>query len=456
MKVVEKLLDTLKKRISRHNKRNLIIALCVLLAVSLIITGYQTIMQSHIQSMIVTLNYEGAKQGLNPDGSRFEILDIKSDDVLKSAVNILGDRSLSVEELKNRITIESKMPQTAIETTKAAIASGSTYSYNPSEFDIYYSQKSKIGANNTVDFLYALAEAYKQHFMNRYSEKNTILEFDGEYRSGDYEYYEIQEFLSDKVNSMIAYLSRHKDEDSTFRSVQTGYSFENIVNMLLNLRDQDIEKLRAYIVQNQIADDKFEFVEKMRYLADRDEREYRKNIQASEISRNALLEYDPKITGVIFIPSIDELNEYYMSRTKTGIDNIAKRSYNDGITANNYKKKADERNYVIGKYMEAKENNGTAETADLMISDLCTNLEKISSIAIMTDNEYVSEKTKDYITFNLPTQGIVIPILDFIKNFVICMIAGYVLLRVAVLIKRLLSSKKGAIAEKIKKVVEDK
>ena len=453
--MIRKLFEMLKKRIFRRGKKRAVTILSVILVLAIGLTVYQSVSQTYIDSMIITLNYEGAKKGLNPDGSRFKISEIESDEVLESAINIMGDNSLSVDSMKERITIESKMPLSAIEKTQTSIASGTDYSYNPSEFDVYYSQENKFGKNNTVEFLTALSKAYNEYFMNKYSDKNNILEFDGNYHAGEYEYYEIQEFLEDKINSMITYLSSRHSENPTFRSVQTGYSFENIISMLKNLRDQDLHKLSAYIVQNQIADNKSSFINKQKYLADKQDEKYQMNMRSSLIAKEALLEYDPNITGVAFIPSVDQYNEYYMSRTKTGLDNIVVRSHNLGVTANQFKKSADERRYLVEKFSAETYSVGTNAGADEMINELCEHLEKISTLALKTDNEYVSDKTKNYITFNLPENNFSIPIIAFFKNFFMLLFLWYVAYRAADFVKKRFEKNKEAIKNKIKTVIEE-
>lgn len=420
MRYIKRIVLSFYWRVLNLSKKKVAMILAISLVLSVILTTVQGISSSYINSMIVTLNYEGAKEGLNPDGSRFNISEIVSDEVLKKAISVMGDNSLTVEGLKSRITIDSKMPLSAIEKTTAAIASGSNYRYNPSEFDVYYSQKKKLAKNRTIDFIHALSKAYNEYFFNKYSEKNVILEFDISTAFGDYDYYEIQRVLSDKIGSMITYLSKHHGESPAFRSEDTGYTFENLTNMLINLRDQDLEKLRAYIIQNRISNDTGEFIRKQQYLADKKLMQYESSIQASEISKSALEIYDPFITGIAFIPSVDKQSEYYMSRTKTGLDNLAMRSYNAGIDANIFKKAIDEKNYLVEKYTTDYAVDGdAAATADKMIEALCTNLEKISSVALMTDSEYLENKTKNYITFNLPSKGFSLPLSRFAVNFVI-------------------------------------
>lgn len=457
MKHIKNLWEILQKKIIKYGKKQLACILTAAVVVSLLVTIYNSIAASHINYMILSLNYEGAKQGLNPDGSRFNINEIKSDEVLKQAINLMGDDSLSVNAVKDRITIDSKMPLSAIEKTAAAIASGSTYSYNPSEFDIYYSQKKKFGKNNTVDFINSLSKAYSEYFFNKYSEKNNVLEFDSTETFEEYDYYEIKQVLTDKVNSMVSYLGRHQAENPTFRSTNTGYTFENLVNMLLNLRDHNLEKLEAYIVQNQISRDKAGFIRKQQYLADKEMLNYSSNIQASEIIRDALETYDPYVTGIAFIPSVDGNDEYYMSRTKTGLDNLAVKSYNKGITANGLKERIDMRNYLSSKFSEASVSEGNPQTADEMIEEICGHLEKISAVALLTDNEYISHKTKDYITFNLPEKSFKIPIIDFAKNLLAVSIVLLICCRILLFAADYLKDSKiiRAVVTKLNLKVED-
>jgi len=420
MTILRNQFKTLGKKINEFGKKTIIWLIVISTVAAMALTAYSSIASSHINYMILTLNYEGAKQGLNPDGSRFNINEIKSDEVLKEAIDMLGDKDLSVDGVKQRISIDSKMPLSAIEKTSGAIASGSNYSYNPSEFDIYYSQKKKLGKNNTVDFIHSLSKAYGEHFYNKYSEKNNILEFDGSTDYSGYDYYEITHMLTDKINSMVSYLADHQEESTTFRSTTTGYTFENLTNILLNIRDYDLKKLEAYIIQNKISKDSAGFVRKQEYLADKELLKYDSNIQASDIINEALELYDPYITGIAFIPSVDGQDEYYMSRTKTGLDNLAIKSYNKGITAKGFEEKINKCNYLADKF-----RNSTAPSqeyvsaADNMIADICKNLEKTSSLARLTDDEYISYKTKNYITFKLPEKGLSIPIVPFVKNWVL-------------------------------------
>lgn len=429
MKLKKKILDLALNKYLKAGPKTLMYTAIAIVLVAGAMTMYHWMSVSYINTMVITLNYEGAKEGLNPDGSRFKISEIKSDEVLNAAIEKAEDKSLSVEKIKDRIFVDTKMPLSAIEKTSSSIAQGSIYSYTPTEFDIYYSQKNKFKPNKSLDVLSALSEAYREYFMEKYCEKNVVLDFDSDTDFSRYDYYEVQQILEDKINSMINHLATHQSENSTFRSNTTGYTFKNLTSMLINLRDQDLARLKAYIVQNQISNDRAKFISKQDYLIDKDTEQYDTNMQASDITNSALAVYDPYITGVTFIPSIDQYDEYYMSRTKTGIDNLAMKSYNQGMTANKFKKQIDSRQYIVDKYASGAPQEGMNESADTMIRDLCGHLEKISSVSLLTDDEYIAEKTKKYITVKLPEKGLYIPVVQFVKYLILLLIVLFIALR---------------------------
>ena len=217
---------------------------------------------------------------------------------------------------------------------------------------------------------------------------------------------------------MIRYLGNH-NEDSKFRSQTTGYTFENLVTMLINLRDIDLNKYESYVLQNKISKEPISFVRKHQYTVENKSMRYDMRRQSSEIMNEALKIYDAHITGVAFIPSVDKNNQFYMSRTKTGLDNIVNKSYSDGVAAAELKKDIDADVDIINKYASAEDTpEDVKETADKMISEICDYLSKISALAIQTDSDYISSKTNNYITFKFDSKSGISYVM-IIKRFVL-------------------------------------
>lgn len=394
-----KLTFKLRKKLKSVSKKNIIAVLVISLVFSAPIAVYSYIKVSHTNYITLTLNYANARNGLTPTGGRFNIAELKSDEVLQNALNYLGDDSLSVEDIKDRITINSKVPMSSIDKVKNAIANNSSYTYCPTEFEIYYDQGSKLERGNTYALLNALASAYKDYFAVNYSEKNTILDYDIEDNLAKYDYGEQCQIMSDKVTAMLRYLDKYSSESNTFRSKSTGYSYSNLVSMLVNIRDVNLEKLEAYITQNGISEDKPSFLRKQDYNVEKRTLLYNKFNQGSIIAKDTMDIYNSHITGVAFVPTIDVSNEYYMSRTKTGLDLIVNESYNDGLKAADLAQKIDSFQYLVDKYSNAPAAPVDAvKNAEDMISEISSYIGKVSDLAIQTDNDYIESVSNNYIT----------------------------------------------------------
>lgn len=422
------------KKICALSVRQLVAVGIAAVIISSALTGFDAVKESHYRSMDISLNYDGAQYGLTPSQGRFDINKIKSDKVIEAAIEKTGDKSLTVENVKPRITIDAKMPKSAVDKTISAISEGGSYSYTPAEFVVYYSQKKKYGQNYTIDFLNALAESYKEFFAKTYSDKNVVLEFDksNEYSADDYD--EICEILTDKVNSMINYLGEKQENGVDFVSNDTGCKYSDLITSLVNIRDINIEKLSAYIRQNQVSKDKDMFLNKKKYLIDSETRNYDYLKGASDISNESLNIYDARISGVAFVPALDEDNEFYMSRTKTGIDNLSKISYRNGKKATDVKKTIDDYQDQYDKFEKAAESTEQMhESAESIIAEIEENLDKISDLAIRTDNEYIAKKNNNYLTVISPSEYKISPV-PWVKHVIILsiiMIAAIRLLRVA-------------------------
>lgn len=393
-------IKTIKLSLKETGIKKLILLLVFIFLCSCTYTAYQFFEREYISHITLTLNYANGRNGLTPSGARFNILDIKSDEVIKGALKRFGDSPLTVESVKSRIRISAKMPASTIDTVEAAVVGSKDYSYCPSEFMIYYSQKNKLAKNRTDEFLKALADSYKEYFYENHASSNVILEFDIDDNFEHYDYAEQYQVIYDKIASMLSYLNQRQIENDNFCSKATGYSFGNLISLLGNINSVDLEKLNAYIIQNGISKDNKLLVNKQQYSIDRKKLQFNILYQGSQISKDAMEEYDEHLASVAFIPTVDKQNEFYMARTKTGIDDLATQSYNSGLNAVEKKKVIDRHEYMIEKFGKVdKPTEEQAVNVEKMIVSICKNIKKIAKLAVMTDNEYIKEKYNNYITF---------------------------------------------------------
>lgn len=407
------------KHFSSIGRKKILLGIAAVILISAVSAVYTYFKTAYISHFTVTLNYSDGRVGLNPEGGRFNIADIKNDEVIQGAIEILGDDTLTIEALKPRITIDTVMPKSSVDNVITAISDNTSYSYSPSEFDIYYSQKNKLAKNETENFLKALKESYLFYFDNNYAQKNNVLQFDIYDELKNYDYIEQYQMIYDKIAAMLRFLDKRSNESNTFKSEQTGYTYGNIVSLLNNVKSVDLEKLNAYITQNNITKDKSEFILKQEFARDKMLLKYNTNADASKIAKEAMDMYNPHITSVAFIPSVDKDNQFYMSRTKTGLDILVNDSYDKGVSAVEFKRTIDQNNYLLDKFKDSEATNASVkENADKMIQEICSNIRKIADIAIKTDNEYIQDKNKNYMTFYFHSKSKILYVKKFISNLI--------------------------------------
>lgn len=417
--------------LSRFMKKKYFIFMIIVLVFFMLFGEiYHFFILSNVKSMKLTLNYSGAEQGLNPDGSRFNISEMATDDIINEAKDGLKMEKESSTDIKKRLFITTKFSQSAMDEVVSDIRSGMKGTYVPTTFYVYYSQANKLRKNETYEFLTALAETYRKNFYEKHAENNAVLEYKPEEIDfSDYDYSEIYTVLSDKAEQMLTLINKHLDENRGFRS-KDNLNFGTLREELTNFKSVKLEKFNAFVVQNDISKNRPVNISKLRYLINKNTLEHDKLSQASDIAKTVLSKYDAQIAAIAFVPSVDSTNSYYMSRTKTGIDDLAKRSYSDGMDAAAISKKIDQYDNIFQKLSGAADS--TAEQlsgADAYLKDIMDNMQELSDKLLALDDEYLDYKTENYISYTVQKKSSVFDLSVLIKF----MLLGFLLALVSII-----------------------
>lgn len=350
----------------------------------------------------LTFNYLGIERGLNPDGSKFNVFEIKSKEVLGSILQKLSGSSLTMDEIKNKIIVESVMPKAAVEQVRTEQTEGNQYYYIPYEFSIAYIEPDPFEKIGPIQVLNALSEVYSDFFLENYAEKNTILQ-EEKINTEEYEYIELADIYSNKINSMINYLYSHRKENEEFRAESTGETFGDIIYMLTNLRDIDVEKYRSHVLQTSIAKDRSSYLQKIKYIDTTLKRSYEQEKNNTQFISDTLRKYDAKITSSLFIPTTDENNKLYMNKTQTGLDYITQRAYTSGLNTESIGNSINLNDHLIKAFSKSIWVSGAdIELTNKMMADINAKLKEISELALKTDNEFMDKKTMSYLSFSKP------------------------------------------------------
>lgn len=363
---------------------------------------YHFVILSNSKSMVISLNYPGAEEGLNPDGSRFNISELTSDEILDTAKANLKMKNQSNDSIRSSMSITTQFSQGEMDEVVADIKSDSQATYVPTSFHLYYSQKNKLRKNESYEFLASLAKSYEDYFNKNHAENNSILSFDeNSYDFSDYDYTEIYQILYNKAERMSTLLNIHREENRAFRT-EDNMNFGTLRDELENFKNVKLEKFNAYVIQNRVSKNRSAYMNKLQYLIDNNGISYRKKRQASDIAKDALNKYDPNIAAVAFVPSLDSSHSFYMSRTKTGIDDIAKNSYNDGMDATRVSKKIDSYNNNYQKLSQAADSSPEQlKYVDNYLASVIKDFTELSKKIVKLDDEYLKYKTESYLTYQI-------------------------------------------------------
>lgn len=369
----------------KYKKR--LVVVCILCFI--ILSGIYVYQTKQTTTFLISLNYEEANKGLNPNHTKFNIFDIKSEEVLNRTLELSGlSDEYTIDELSNDISIS---------------LTSTTSSIVPTTYQIVYNKHYKNLHMSSEQITKFLFDAYEEYFRNNYSSNNNILT------------YEIQDFTDDDYLSIISnlelnakrisnYLNDRLKENNTFRDTNQ-YSFEDLKKNIDNIIEINISNLSAYVKENGLTKNETSAKKLLTYKNELLDIDYQKMILGYETRKEGIGLYDSNMSSFVLIPSIDEYNDYYMSKTKIGIDYLAKDA-NYYLEESEWFKSEISKNKQIETNIGFDNSNEKQEKANEMIVNIQQLLNDTSKQAKKFDQEYIEYKNKDYMSCRIEPNSI--------------------------------------------------
>ena len=167
-----------------------------------------------------------------------------------------------------------------------------------------------------------------------------------------------------------------------------------------NFLSVDLEKFYSYLTRSGIARDKESYAAKLQYQNQLLDQNYQKFSEDYQIRMDAIQLYDSALTAVVLVPTVDTTDEFYMSRTKVGIDYLAEEAKAVDGNANDTQENIQKNKYVISQISNVEPDQSNLEQADSMSSSLKEVLKNLSEKISDTNQEYMTYKTKNYLTIS--------------------------------------------------------
>lgn len=372
------------------NIKTIVVLMCVFVFISLIVTYTGSFNK---KSVVLSLNYEEASKGQNPNLTRYNVYELKSDRVMERVISNAGLQDvLTPTELSEHIDIAENSSGKTIDPNDS-----STY-YISTSYTVSYRMNREIKNISVDDMMTLICKSYNDMFHEEYVGTKSVLKYD----LGDIEgkeYIEIAKLFTNKSDQMLRYIQQRIEENATYRSEITGQSFQTIKKMIQNVQNYSIKKYSAFVLESGLSRNKDHYIRTLNYKNDMLNINYQKFMIDYNVRKQQVQDYDSAMIGTVMVPSINEKQEYYMSRTNTGTDYLTKEADYSLSQGNAIDRDIIDNNDIIAKVNASTADEESYKKADELIKTVDEELKQVANTADTTDKEYIKHTTKDYLTF---------------------------------------------------------
>lgn len=253
------------------------IAICVGLLAGGIKVVYGQITKSDCYAQaVITMQFDGIEEGLDPNGASFDINKLKSPTVIESALENLGVTDFSTEDIRANITIEGVIPDDAVERItvikEMAESNAANYekildvTYYPSQYVVSLSQQPGMSSTQTKEILNAVIDSYRQYFFDTYANTAVLTVTSNLYDYNNYDYTESVDMIESQIEIIKNYVAERLEQSPDFRASSTGLSFGDIATSLDSIEQVDLVNLSSYIEDASLTKDRDKLIQYYNYI----------------------------------------------------------------------------------------------------------------------------------------------------------------------------------------------
>ena len=241
------------------NIKTIVVLMCVFVFISLIVTYTGSFNK---KSVVLSLNYEEASKGQNPNLTRYNVYELKSDRVMERVIGNAGLQDvLTPTELSKHIDIAENSSGKTIDPNDS-----STY-YISTSYTVSYRMNREIKNISVDDMMTLICKSYNDMFHEEYVGTKSVLKYDLGDIDGK-EYIEIAKLFTNKSDQMLRYIQQRIEENATYRSEITGQSFQTIKKMIQNVQNYSIKKYSAFVLESGLSRNKDHYIRTLNYKND--------------------------------------------------------------------------------------------------------------------------------------------------------------------------------------------
>ncbi len=372
------------------NIKSILVFVCILAAIWTIVSYVGSFGK---KTVILSLNYQEASKGQNPNLTRYNVFELKSDEVMERVIEYAGlQDDVTPAELADHIEIAENDSGKTIDPLDM-----NTY-YISTSYTVTYTKDRNIKNISTDDMVELICKAYNDMFHEEYVGTKSVLQYD----LGDIEgmeYIEIARLFTKKSDQMLRYIQQRIEQNATYRSDVTGQSFQTIRRMIQNVQSYSIKKYYAFVLESGMARNKDHYTRTLTYKNEMLNIKYRKFMIDYNVRKQGVENYDSAMIGTVMVPSVNEKREYYMSRTNIGTDYLTRDADFSLSQGSAVERNIIENSDIMSKVSVSSPVDEDYAKAEELIKSVDNELKEVALLADTTDKEYIKHTTKDYLTF---------------------------------------------------------
>lgn len=400
--------------------------------------------------MLMVFNYEEASRGQNPNATRFNESNILSEHILEKVIQRGGLR-LSVEQLSGFLALSTPLDAQKLDVDQESDLKIST------EYRVRCSGLVSLYHTSPKAVLSLLADVYWEDFVLNYAENDSILNLTFEELEG-MEYLDVKDYLKMQANKLRNYLPGYSSESSSFRALGSEETFSSLSQKIANFIDIELERYEAFALENSLSKDRATYQSRMQYANHLLDTDRKKDMAAYDVRIEAINIYNAFMTRFVLIPTYDENKEFYMSKTKVGVDYFADEAKEHLESATKLVEEIEHNTHASQQLGRAQASQDVCAQADERIEKLKAELINLAAQCRELCSAYVREKRDGYIQISFSSPAIgkeALSALMLTILFVIARMGGAVLEPLYKACKESQNNSDSLIGKKAKEAVEE-
>ncbi len=339
---------------------------------------------------IISLNYSEASQALNSNGTRYNMAEIISDEVVERAIKKGALKDVTVQELRNCLVVYPCVQGGVGDETQYHISTEFAVEYHASK------ETSHLDSENVIKLITA---AYKEYYIEKYTDNFTLDHEKPDFAS--MEYMDIVAYFDKETMSILNYLYGMAEKNPSF-VMENNSTFNSIAGKVYQFKETQInQNLRSLILQNGIVRDKNDYVDRLSYQNKNVDFDRQKNQASYNLCNQAIDMYSEEMTRVVLVPTWDQSGKYYMGRTKVGVDELSVLATNFSNYVASNEKEIMDNNLVIDKISSCAPSEQLYASVDSLIESIYEGIRGFEKEAINAGREYSSHKMNQCIAVSI-------------------------------------------------------